>query len=562
MSMNAIRQLNNGGLKLKTNFSAKSVAANMNANKSIFAKYSTFGSNALFTKARRMGGTPTYMNASMVSRSFNGQSMRYAGSGEMPISSARYSQNVTMGPSSAFNTGSAIGMILGAAPTVLGALDKIGVFGSKQTAGAQLSEKMQAAFGSYTPVDSGELSGAGLPTASSLGANFNSTYASVEAYMKSDTMDPQALKTSAANLVSSASNDFSNAEATFNILKGRQADAMSQQTTLQDNLSNAETDKNTAKTQVGESKSSLQSAKKNREQKDEILSAKNADYKAACTDLTAKEGVKEKAQASVSTCTQEVATAKSELTQATANREAAENALNSASTAEEKAAAQAALDRAKEAETQAQNKLDTANKKLDEAKQELTQAEQEVTAAKEAKANALNAIEKADASQKEAVQACKDAQAQVDKTQTQFDQATQTYDTCNANYIEAENKMKDASGVISQCNEYSSKMKTLKDNLVKATKLQEKANKAAEKAEQKQDKSKDTSVPGSKPNVQQSTIDQQTIKLADIQNESDTNKLQEMRKQIQKKYTDPASMTSQDRQILNELNKKLGLPEE
>ncbi len=130
MSMNAIRQLNSGGLKLKSNFTAKSVAANISANRgTIASRYSTFGTSSIFTPANRMGGTPKYASSSMISRGLNHQSMRYVG-GDIPVSTASYSQNVTMGPSSAFNTGSTIGMILGAAASILCAQSQIGVCGS------------------------------------------------------------------------------------------------------------------------------------------------------------------------------------------------------------------------------------------------------------------------------------------------------------------------------------------------------------------------------------------------------------------------------------------------
>ncbi len=501
MSMEAIRQLNSGGLKLKTNFSAKSVAANISANRSAIAsKYSIFGSNRMFTPANRMGGTPKYASSSMISRGINRQSMSYVG-GDIPVSSASYSQNVTMGTSSAFNAGNAIGMILGAAPTVLGALNKMGLFGgndlSGQSKGKVLSEQMQHAFGSYTPVDTGTMSSAGLPTASSFGANFDSSYSSVEAYMKSDTMDPEALKSSANSLVSSALNDINSAEANFNILKGREAAVMTNRQNLQNNMDAALADKNNAKTELGESQSKLKSAKQNRTNMDAVLSEKNAGYKEACADLTNKEGIRDKKQAEVSTCKQGVATAESAHTQAVENLGAARNALNNlpvTATPQQKAAAEAALRKAEQAENKAKQELDAANNKLKDAEQELDKAKKDVEKAQSEKAKALEAAEQADSNLKDAVKNCKDAETQVQNAQKQLDNSTKEYDKCNKTYIEAENKMHDASGVISQCQEYNSKMQTLKNNLVKATKLQEKANKAAGKAESKAKDKKENTV--------------------------------------------------------------------
>ena len=165
MTMDAIRQLNSGGLKLKTNFTAKSVAANISANRSAIAsKYSIFGSNSMFTPANRMGGTPKYASSSMISRGINHQSMRYVG-GDVPVSSASYSQNVTMGTSSAFNAGNAIGMILGAAPTVLGALNKMGLFGGDKgatnvSASAALNSASQISNTAISLSGSGDVQGA------------------------------------------------------------------------------------------------------------------------------------------------------------------------------------------------------------------------------------------------------------------------------------------------------------------------------------------------------------------------------------------------------------------
>lgn len=522
MSMEAIRQLNSGGLKLKSNFSAKSVAANISANRSAIAsKYSIFGSNRMFTPANRMGGTPKYASSSMISRGINHQSMRYVG-GDVPVSSASYSQNVTMGTSSAFNAGNAIGMILGAAPSILGALNQIGVFGSgNDTPKPSASQRIQSAFAGAAPaVDVGSMSSAGLPAANSYGVNFASTFNSVEAYMKSDTMDPAALRSSAQNLVTKATNDLNSAGANFSILQSRQADAMSNQTKLQDNLAKTEQERSNAKKEVGTQQGVLKSAKNNRAQKDEVLSAQDADYKKACNDLTNKETVKDEKQKAVGTCNQELASAESALSQATSNRDAAKKACDAIPEgpeyAAQKAAAKEALAQAEKAVTEATQKRDEAKNKLNEAKNELSKAEEGVTKARQAKEDALKKLEDARTDLKTAIDDCRTAETQVQSAQTQFDKATESFNQCDTAYTQAKAAMEDASGVIAQCSEYEETMKTLNNNLAKATKLQNQANKAAANYEKKHEKTTNTLTKSKTPGTVSDITENNLQSVTDI----------------------------------------------
>ncbi|MBR1619421.1 hypothetical protein IJ674_05960 [bacterium] len=136
--MNAIRQLNSGGLKLKSNFSAKSVAANVAANRGSAAamvKNSnyTFGSNLLFTPARRIGGTPRYASSSALSRALNGQNMRFVSGGGIPAySGVNYKQNFTMGTSNAFNAGMGVGSMINLGLSALKQLSDMGIIGGKK----------------------------------------------------------------------------------------------------------------------------------------------------------------------------------------------------------------------------------------------------------------------------------------------------------------------------------------------------------------------------------------------------------------------------------------------
>lgn len=150
----AMHKLNTGGLKLQSNFSAKSVAANITANRGAAAAmvkggYNNFGSNLLFTPARRMGGTPRYMSSSQLSRALNGQNMRFVSGGGIPsYSGVNYAQNFTMGTSNAFNNGMGLGATLNLALQLAGGLKELGVFGGKtektpQGATTKLEEGLQ-----------------------------------------------------------------------------------------------------------------------------------------------------------------------------------------------------------------------------------------------------------------------------------------------------------------------------------------------------------------------------------------------------------------------------------
>ena len=152
MSMNAIRQLNSGGLKLKSNFSAKSVAANVAANRGsaaamVKSSNYTFGSNLLFTPANRIGGAPRYASSSALSRALNGQSMRFVGGGGIPAySGVNYKQNFTMGTSNAFNAGMGVGSMINLGLSALKQLSDMGIIGGKkdvtpQGAGDKLLDK-------------------------------------------------------------------------------------------------------------------------------------------------------------------------------------------------------------------------------------------------------------------------------------------------------------------------------------------------------------------------------------------------------------------------------------
>ncbi|MBO6181442.1 hypothetical protein J6O86_07140 [bacterium] len=150
--MNAIRQLNSGGLKLKSNFSAKSVAANVAANRGsaaamVKSSNYTFGSNLLFTPANRIGGAPRYASSSALSRALNGQSMRFVGGGGIPAySGVNYKQNFTMGTSNAFNAGMGVGSMINLGLSALKQLSDMGIIGGKkdvtpQGAGDKLLDK-------------------------------------------------------------------------------------------------------------------------------------------------------------------------------------------------------------------------------------------------------------------------------------------------------------------------------------------------------------------------------------------------------------------------------------
>ena len=158
MSMNAIRQLNSGGLKLKSNFSARSVAANVAANRGSAAamvKNSnyTFGSNLLFTPARSIGGTSRYASSSALSRALNGQNMRFVSGGGIPAySGVSFNRNFTEVPSDVFNAGLGLGSAISLGIFALKQLKDMGIIGGSkevkpQGAGDELTSKLNQTFG-------------------------------------------------------------------------------------------------------------------------------------------------------------------------------------------------------------------------------------------------------------------------------------------------------------------------------------------------------------------------------------------------------------------------------
>lgn len=153
-------------LKLNSRFNAQTVAGNISANRSGSAAmlkgsgYNTYGTNLLFTPPRRMGGTPQYMSSGAISRAMNGQNMRFVSGGIPAYSGVSYNQNVTMGTSSAFNTGMGIGATLNLAMQLAGGLKELGLFGSKeavkpQGAGDRLTSQIDAFSNTATTVTSG-----------------------------------------------------------------------------------------------------------------------------------------------------------------------------------------------------------------------------------------------------------------------------------------------------------------------------------------------------------------------------------------------------------------------
>ena len=495
-------------LKLNTSFNAQTVARGITTNRSGMASLvrnsGGIGANLLRTPSMPIGRSSRYLNSSLISRMGNRPAGQVRGL-SAPVVSGSYTREINFQPSSnSVNIGSVLGTLAGMMPMAMMAINQLG--GAKaKSQGAAIDNAMSNAFGNYTPVDTGAIGASGIATASSFGSSFSSNYSSVEAYMKSESMDPGALRNSAQNLVSSAFNDVNNAEANFNILKGRQADAMSNQTKLQSDLDAAETDKNAANKEVGTRQGVLKGAKENRARLDDVLSKDNAEYKSACSDLTAKENIKEQKQTAVSECKTSLATAKSGLTQAQANVASAQQSYdaipNDAEHSAQKAAAKSALEAAKDAEQKAQSAVKDAEQKLKDAEAELTEADKNVNAARDTKNQLLDKLSQDDSACKDAAKQCKDAESNVERAQKSYDAAKSTADTCQSTYIEAKAALDDANGVVAQCKEYETQMKTLKDNLVKATKLQERANKAADKYDKEHPKSENAENTGNTGNA-------------------------------------------------------------
>ena len=164
MSMQAIRQMNNGGLKLKSNFNMRALANNIGSNRAGAANmlkssnYSHFGSNALFTKSNPIGRSAKYASSAQISGMVNrpaGQRSAY----NAPIGGyATYSQSVNFGNSSAMSAASAIGMILGMAPMLKNSVESL-VGNHKTSAGDDLLNKTNLSNTAVTLPVSSDISG-------------------------------------------------------------------------------------------------------------------------------------------------------------------------------------------------------------------------------------------------------------------------------------------------------------------------------------------------------------------------------------------------------------------
>lgn len=488
MSMSSIRQLNSGGLKLKTNFNAKAIARNMASGRSLAASfvkggYNTFGSNSIFTPARRIGGTPRYMNAAQISSRFNGQNFSYAGESIPSYSGVNYAKNFTMGTSDAFNTGMGVGSLLNLGISAYQQLKDMGIISSKDSssAGSKMTQAFNKALGNYASIDSSELGSAGIQTAESLGSSFSTNKANIEAMISKNDFDPEVLTGAAENLVGQTKASYALANSNMSILQSRGADIESKKGDIEAQKTQYEGDVKNKNTELAASKGKLTSAKNARADADLEVKEKDSEYRELCSNLSSAEAEVSKDQTQVSNCKQVVSKAEVGVSNAQANLDAA-NALPDDDPGKATAVAQA-----EEALTKAKSELETAKNNLSEAENKLKTDQgtvNDLKAKKEAKLDDLTTAKKIS---QEKADACKDAQKNVDKTQTQYNTALENKDKAEQNLTKINAEIANNNGVIEQLNEYKSKIDTLKNNVSEAENLQKKAKKAA-KEKIKQDK--------------------------------------------------------------------------
>ena len=445
MSMEAIRQLNSGGLKLKTNFTAKSVAANISANRSVIAsRYSIFGSNSMFTPANRMGGTPKYASSSMISRGINRQSMSYVG-GDIPVSSASYSQNVTMGTSSAFNAGNAIGMILGAAPSILGALNQIGVFGSNdKTSNKQNLDSIS------------DLSN----TAATLSGN-----ADIQGLLSDLKVTSGTDSATLRNAIGKANGKLTEMQGQTPQIQAeaQQADGMKEE--IAGMVETASKEVQDASTKLGEAKQSVEGAKdgvtKAKSQLSQAMKDKgitNQAYIDARTERVSAETHKKSADAKYTTAKDNTKSALNDKNIAKANLDKTPKTTGNPPVPNPEYAA------AERAYKEAELKYNEAQKAEEAAKKEAEQADQALKKAETKESEAHDKLDDAEKAVADSKDAFKEQEEGLKNSQKLLDKAKTNKEKCESDKKVAEAKQKDVVDYAEKINDTAGKLQThLKD---------------------------------------------------------------------------------------------------
>lgn len=286
-------------------------------------------------------------------------------------------------------------------------------------------------------------------------------------------------------LLSSANSNLNAAKADYNVLLGQKEQASATVSELQTGIHTSETEKDNAQNALKTDKSNLDSSLKARDTMDDQLSALDSEYEGICSDVKEKEGAKSKCQGKVSECKTNVTAAETTLNSANAAYESAQSALSGTPETLEGgipnpayAAAKTACDNALKAKEQAEKDLDSANEALEGAECELATAEENLTIAQNTKKEKLTELKKTEGECGKLAEACERNELQVENAQKSYDSSLENFDTCKNNFEKMNDELESAQGILTQCDEYESKIKELQDDVDNAEALKAKAEKA------------------------------------------------------------------------------------
>lgn len=275
------------------------------------------------------------------------------------------------------------------------------------------------------------------------------------------------------------------AKADYNVLLGQKEQASATVSELQTGIQTSETEKDNAQNALKTDKSNLDSSLKARDTMDDQLSALDSEYEGICSDVKEKEGAKSKCQGKVSECKTNVTAAETTLNSANAAYESAQSALSGTPETLEGgipnpayAAAKTACDNALKAKEQAEKDLDSANEALEGAECELATAEENLTIAQNTKKEKLTELKKTEGECGKLAEACERNELQVENAQKSYDSSLENFDTCKNNFEKMNDELQSAQGILTQCDEYESKIKELQDDVDNAEALKAKAEKA------------------------------------------------------------------------------------
>lgn len=377
---------------------------------------------------------------------------------------------------------------------------------SSKTGGNRLDNALNQLGGSGGG-GAGALTSTGLPTASSFGANFMTSYNSIESQLKSGKFDPSAIQSSVTTLVNSARNDLSIASSLQSTLEKTYSKFLDEKTNIEqtkmkeanDKLTTANANEKSAKNDVNKAQEKMDVYSKNVAENNEISAEAKQKYQEANTKVKGCETKKATCQTNVTTLKGSLGAAKAKLEVMEKQRAAAGADMT----------AQAQLDAA----------VAEAQKEVDRINTELKQAQDDLAAADDALDNANTELEQANANlyksaeaKEKAIKEFSEIKQDLLAKQQKYDEAIKTKAEANQNLEKIKSEYKEYGEMKNEADKYKEKIATLADNVEKAQKLQQSVNKAIEKYNKKHPN-------GTAPDVKMADVSNQMNNLTTLNNE-------------------------------------------